>query len=97
MVKRRSLNKAERLFVFNRTHGYCYFCKCELHFLDWEAHHIVPFRITESMDISQLVPTCIACNRSRGGQYREREIIHYFQEGQDESDLPSKNIHNQSD
>lgn len=78
------LNKKLRQEVYDKYNGHCAYCGCEIEMKDLQVDHIVPkFRNNEmwhkgkigSDDISNLNPSCRACNYYKGmyslEQFRE--------------------------
>jgi 5-methylcytosine-specific restriction endonuclease McrA len=35
---------------------------------DWEADHIVPYRLTKRTNVHEMQALCAVCNRKKGGQ-----------------------------
>ena len=50
-----------RLRIFDRTGGLCWHCCCTLGF-DWHGDHLRPRADGGTNDISNMVPSCRACN-----------------------------------
>ncbi len=64
---RKYLTKAIKAIVWNKTDGYCYHCKSRLNpFDDFHVDHLIPVSRGGTDDIKNLVPSCIACNLSKG-------------------------------
>jgi len=63
-------NKHLRLALFTHNKGRCSNCLCELK-SDWEADHIIPWRICPTSNPHEMTALCKKCNRSKGGYYEE--------------------------
>ena len=42
MTERRRLTKEERRAVYDKTHGHCAYCGCNIGFEDMQVDHVVP-------------------------------------------------------
>ena len=67
--KRRRLTKAERKAVYDKMHGHCAYCGCDLKFEDMQVDHVVPLngwseQGTDTLD--NMLPACRSCNHYKG-------------------------------
>jgi hypothetical protein len=81
MIERRFMGFTRKTLgdVYEGCAGECYYCGDKLSpFGDWEPDHMLPVSQGGTDDLFNLVASCRACNRSKGGrtvdEYR-REII----------------------
>ena len=73
MNKRRKLSRNERIALFDKTHGHCAYCGCELRFADMQVDHVVPIngwgeQGSDSLD--NMLPACRSCNH-----YKSRSTL----------------------
>ena len=69
--KRRSIPKQKRIALWGRhfggaTEGTCQCCEKPIGILKWEQAHIEAVAAGGPNDLTNLVPTCVACNRECG-------------------------------
>lgn len=69
--RRRAIPKAKRQALWERyfgteQEGVCQCCESKLFSVRWEQAHIVAVATGGSNDPSNLIPTCVSCNRSCG-------------------------------
>jgi len=69
-----NLREEERLSIFERTNGYCYYCKKQLAYDNygtigargsWELDHKIPRSQGGSDESGNLVAACVGCNRDK--------------------------------
>ena len=54
MVKRRVLNKAQRLAIYEKTGGHCAYCGTKIEHSKMQADHVAPFEFAELIDKSRV-------------------------------------------
>lgn len=64
-----ALTKKQRVVIFNKSNGKCWYCGCDLSGLSWHADHFKPvYRERSGMvnphldTIENMVPSCAPCN-----------------------------------
>ncbi len=61
-IKRRRLSAKERKAVYEKCHGHCAYCGCEIAFRGFNVEHVKPLRIGGSDTIDNMLPACRSCN-----------------------------------
>lgn len=69
-MKRRKLNKSERLAVYDKTNGHCAYCGKEITLQQMQVDHVVPVEFYEAYKamgqdlnaMDNLLPACRSCN-----------------------------------
>jgi 5-methylcytosine-specific restriction endonuclease McrA len=70
VVKRRALNKAQRLEIYGKTGGRCAYCGAKIEYSNMQADHVAPFEFAEIIEkygfdpnsIENYLPSCRSCN-----------------------------------
>lgn len=65
MAERRHLKKSERMEVYNKMHGHCAYCGCDLRFEDMQVDHVIPLNgwmVKGSDTLENMLPACRSCN-----------------------------------
>lgn len=63
IMKRKAVSKKMRLKVYEKYHGHCAYCGCELEYKDMQVDHIQSVYAHDgSDDINNLMPACRMCN-----------------------------------
>lgn len=66
---RKYITNAIKAIVWKKTDGYCYHCEARLNpFDNFHVDHLIAISQGGTDDIENLVPSCIACNLSKGGR-----------------------------
>lgn len=60
--KRKTLNKNQRMEVYNKCNGHCAYCGCELEYKDMQVDHVKAFRHGGEDNIDNYLPACRSCN-----------------------------------
>lgn len=60
--KRRKLTKAERQTVYDKTHGHCAYCGCEITMQQMQVDHVQALRCCGKDEIDNMLPACRSCN-----------------------------------
>lgn len=61
-TKRKPIPKAIRLQVYEKCHGHCGYCGCELEYKNMQVDHMHPLRRGGTDDFENLLPSCKSCN-----------------------------------
>lgn len=62
-VKRKTIPKKIRIAVYEKCHGHCAYCGCNLEYKDMQVDHVVSLYWRGGADdISNYMPACRACN-----------------------------------
>ncbi len=61
-IKRRKLNKSERLQIYNKCNHRCAYCGCGIEYKDMQVDHVKPLRIGGTDELSNMLPACRSCN-----------------------------------
>lgn len=61
--------KSDRFELWNFYEGRCAICKCQLDPKNWHADHIIPYRIEQRTELSNMQALCPACNLKKGGKH----------------------------
>ena len=67
MLKRKRLNKEQRLLVYNKTGGRCAYCGTEIAFEQMQIDHAVSLHNHGVDEISNMLPACKQCNYYKRG------------------------------
>lgn len=63
-----SISSRKAIAVFQKTGGHCGYCGCTLDFESFTADHILPRSKGGGNEISNLLPCCNPCNRSKAAR-----------------------------
>jgi hypothetical protein len=65
-ILRKPLRSQERATVWNMTDGWCWYCGDKLNpFSNFVVEHVVPLSRGGEHRVSNMVPSCAECNRSK--------------------------------
>ena len=76
MAERRRLTAKERREVYDKMHGHCAYCGCDLRFEDMQVDHIIPLEgwsVKGSDTLDNMFPACRSCNH-----YKSRSPLESF-------------------
>ena len=65
-MKRKQFSKLERMVVYNKTHGCCGYCGCNLQLNQMQIDHIIPLAHGGTNDEGNLMASCRSCNHRKG-------------------------------
>lgn len=87
-VKRKALSKKTRQLVYEKYHGHCAYCGCELDYKDMQVDHVDPYYLNDPYNwwghreksksedelnrLDNLMPACRMCNFYKGGGTLEK-------------------------
>ena len=60
--KRRKLTKAERQEVYDKCHGHCAYCGCEITIQQMQVDHVQPISVAGDDVMENMLPACRSCN-----------------------------------
>jgi hypothetical protein len=60
--KRRKLTKSERREVYDKMHGHCAYCGCEITMQQMQIDHVVALRRGGADALDNMFPACRSCN-----------------------------------
>ncbi len=81
-MKRKVLSQKTRRAVYEKYHGHCAYCGCELAYKDMQVDHVDPYylndpdnyfihrdkkSVKELNELANLMPSCRMCNFYKGG------------------------------
>lgn len=61
-MSRRKLSKMERLTVYNKMHGHCAYCGCDLEYKNMQVDHVVAINRGGADILNNMLPACRSCN-----------------------------------
>ena len=64
---RRLRSRRQRLLLEMATDGRCAYCG-ELLPADWHADHVVPWKVSQRTNFTEMVATCPTCNQKKGAR-----------------------------
>lgn len=75
-AKRKVIPKSIRMTVYQKCHGHCAYCGCNLEYKDMQVDHVVPLngwseQGTDTVD--NMLPACRSCNH-----YKSRSTLEGF-------------------
>ena len=62
------ISPRKAIAVFQKTKGHCGYCGCTLDFDGFTADHVIPRSKGGGNEISNLLPCCNPCNRSKAAR-----------------------------
>lgn len=63
-------SKRLRALLYLAADGKCQRCGADLG-PDWQADHVVPWRVTRRTNVHEMQALCARCNREKGGKVDE--------------------------
>ncbi len=65
-IKRRKLSTKERKAVYDKCHGHCAYCGCEIAFRGFNVEHMTPLSNGGNDTFDNMLPACRSCNHYKG-------------------------------
>ena len=61
-IKRRKINKSERLQIYDKCNHRCAYCGCDLEYKNMQVDHAQPLRCGGADEMNNMLPACRSCN-----------------------------------
>lgn len=62
IIKRKRLSQKERQKIYDKCHGHCAYCGCDLEYKDMQGDHMIPLYNGGTDTIDNMLPACRSCN-----------------------------------
>jgi hypothetical protein len=78
---RKQLGKKQRMQIYERCHGKCAYCGCDLKYEAMQIDHVVPLIRGGDDTADNMLPACRSCNHRKGGSTLDgfrKQIGHFL-------------------